>query len=281
MSSTATTPFGKHNETTAGEATLSGSTTPSSSDRPFRLEGRVALITGGTRGIGAAIAREFAEAGAQIILTGQNAATASDMAAQIGHGAIGVEYTAADHDAAAQLAQKVIEGTGRLDILVNNAAMMKPHFIHRLAEAEIDQMLAVNVKGPLFLSRALHPLLAKSSGAAVINITAAGGHRPMAGIGAYCATKAALINLTITLAREWAADGIRVNGLTPGSVATEQILPRDPARRKAFIAEMAAQNLLNRLADPGEIARVARFLASDAASYITAAILVADAGFLA
>jgi NAD(P)-dependent dehydrogenase (short-subunit alcohol dehydrogenase family) len=253
----------------------------SPADVPFRLDGRVALVTGGTRGIGAAIAQEMAAAGARVILTGRNQDAARDGAAALGDAALGLAYDGAEPDGPAKLAEEIVRQVGKLDILVNNAAVMKPHYISRLNVEEVETLFAVNVKAPLFLSKALHPLLVASDAAAVVNITAAGGHRPMAGIGAYCSTKAAWINLTVTLAKEWAADGIRVNGLTPGSVATEQILPKDPARRAAFITEMAEQNLLKRLADPSEIARTARFLASSAASYITGAVLVADGGLLA
>lgn len=251
------------------------------SDKAFRLDGRVALVTGGTRGIGEAVAREFVDAGAFVILTGRQEEAAQEAAAALGGRAVGLAYDAADPDAPEALAEAVSALGRGLDIVANNAAIMKPHFVNRLNHEEVDLLYQVNVKAPLFLTKALHPLLAESPHAAVVNITAAGGHRPMAGIGAYCSTKAAFINLTVTLAKEWAKDGIRVNGLTPGSVMTDQILPKDPAQREAFIAEMASQNLFGRLAEPAEIARVARFLASDAASYLTGSILLADAGFLA
>ena len=103
----------------------------------------------------------------------------------------------------------------------------------------------------------------------------------MAGLGAYCASKAAMINFTSTLAQEWAKDGIRVNALTPGSVATDMILPKDAAKRAAFEAEMASQNLMGRLAEPEEIARAVRFLASPAASFMTGQTMVVDGGLLA
>ena len=103
----------------------------------------------------------------------------------------------------------------------------------------------------------------------------------MRGLGAYCASKAAMINFTSTLAQEWARDGIRVNALTPGSVATEMILPKDPAKRAAFEEDMASQNLLGRLADPMEIARAVRFLASPAAAFMTGQTLIIDGGLLA
>jgi NAD(P)-dependent dehydrogenase (short-subunit alcohol dehydrogenase family) len=103
----------------------------------------------------------------------------------------------------------------------------------------------------------------------------------MRGLGAYCASKAAMRNFTSTLAQEWAKDGIRVNALTPGSVATDMILPTDPEKRASFEEDMAEQNLMKRLAEPREIARAIRFLASPAASYMTGQTLVVDGGLLA
>ncbi len=251
------------------------------SEEPFRLDGKVALVTGGTRGLGEAVARDFAAAGARVIVTGRDAAQAQTVAKSIGGDAVGYAYEAGGMAGVESLSSVVIREVGRLDVLVNNAAILKPHKIEKLTEDEFDQLFQVNVKSALFLTKALLPLLAMGKGAAVVNITAAGGHVPMAGIGAYCASKAAVLNLTRTLAKEWAVKNIRVNALTPGSIATDMILPVDPVKREKFVAEMAAMNLMNRLSDPIEIARAVRFLASDAASFITGQTLIADGGFLA
>lgn len=253
----------------------------SNADAPFRLDGKTALVTGGTRGIGAAVAEEFADAGARVLLTGRQEADVAAAVARIGRGAVGLVYDSSVDGAAERLAQEVTDKIGALDVLVNNAAILKPHFLTRVSHGELDELLSVNVKSPFFLSNGVHPLLKASGKGAIVTITAAGGHRPMPGIGAYCASKAALINFTIAMAKEWAKDGIRVNALTPGSVATDAILPKDPAKREAFVAEMASQNLFKRLADPREIARATRFLASDAASYMTGSVMTVDAGFLA
>jgi NAD(P)-dependent dehydrogenase (short-subunit alcohol dehydrogenase family) len=247
---------------------------------PFRLDGKVALVTGGTRGIGAAIAREFTAAGARVLLTGRDAGVAAAAAVEVGGQALGLAYQAGSLTAVDALAAAVRDQAGRLDILVNNAAVLKPHRIERLTEGEFDELFQVNVKSALFLSRALLPLLADARGT-VVNITALGGHAPMEGIGAYCASKAALLNLTRTLAKEWAGKGVRVNALTPGSTATDMILPKDPERRAAFIEEMGKRVLLGRIGEPVEIARAVRFLASEAASYITGQALVCDGGMLA
>ena len=251
------------------------------SDDAFRLDGRVCLITGGTRGIGAAIARDFADAGGRVIVTGRDAAQAETVAAEIGRGALGVGYDASVPGAGAVLAEWLAENVGRLDVLVNNAAILKPHNIVKLTEDEFDLLFQVNVKAAIFLCQGLRPLLAQSPAAAIVTITAAGAHVPMAGIGAYCASKAAMINFTRTLAKEWAADGIRVNALTPGTVATDMILPKDEARRAKFVEDIARQNLMKRMGEPSEIARAARFLACQASSYMTGQTLIVDGGLLA
>jgi 3-oxoacyl-[acyl-carrier protein] reductase len=254
------------------------------SAQAFRLDDRIALVTGATRGIGAAIARELACAGATLLVTGRDEARARDAAAAIvaeGGRATGFGYDAAIPRASAELAERITSEIGRLDVLVNNAAVLRPHVISKLSEAEFDELFQVNVKSALFLTRALRPLLEASGRGVVLNLTAAGAQAPMVGIGAYCASKAALVNLTRTLAKEWTPKGIRVNALTPGSTATDMILPVDPERRARFVAEMAAQNPMNRIAEPVEIARAARFLVSDAASYVTGHVLVVDGGLLA
>ena len=166
-------------------------------------------------------------------------------------------------------------------MLVNNAGILRPHMTTRVSEPELDDLLQVNLKGPVFLSCAALPLLEADGGGAIVNISALGAFQPMAGIGAYCAVKAAMVNWTTTMAREWAARGVRVNSLVPGPVATEMILPRDPDAREAFVAEMGAQTLHGRLAEPDELVGAALYLASEASRFTTGRPLFVDGGMLA
>jgi NAD(P)-dependent dehydrogenase (short-subunit alcohol dehydrogenase family) len=255
-----------------------------SANEPFELTGRVALVTGSTRGIGAAIAAEFADAGAEVFVTGRVQAEAQVVADEIaatGGTAHAVAYEAGAEGAADDLIAAVSSRVSKLDILVNNAAILRPHRVGKLSEAEFDEVFGINTRAAVFLCQGAHSLLVRSESAAIVNVTAACAHRPMAGLGAYCASKAAMLNFTSTLAQEWAKDGIRVNALTPGSVATDMILPKDPEKRAAFEADMANQNLMGRLAQPREIARAVRFLSSSAASFMTGQTMIVDGGFLA
>jgi NAD(P)-dependent dehydrogenase (short-subunit alcohol dehydrogenase family) len=247
------------------------------------LTGKVAIVTGGSRGIGRSIALGLAEAGASVVVASRTLDACRAVAREIqAAGGSGLAYACDIGDLAshAALVDAAVEGFGRLDVLVNNAGVLKPHFTLKVTPAELDHLVAVNLKGPLFLSIAAFPRLAASGGGSIINIGALGASQPMEGIGAYCAVKAAMANWTTTMAREWAAQGVRVNVLVPGTVATDMILPVDPARREQFIADMSTQNLFGRLGQPDDLVGAAIFLACDASRFTTGRSLFVDGGML-
>jgi len=250
----------------------------------FDLPGRVAIVTGSSRGIGRAIAEGFARAGARVVITSRNLDAAQPIAqgiANAGGEALAQPLEAGDLAQIDALIRHTVERFGGLDILVNNAAILRPHNIEKLTEAEFDELYRVNVKSAVFLAQRALPHLAASGHGVVINLTAVGAHAPMAGIGAYCSTKAAMINWTRVMAREWGPRGVRVNALTPGPVATDMILPRDADARAAFVRDLSSQTLLGRVAQPAEMVGPALFLASDASSFMTGQVLVVDGGMLA
>jgi len=250
----------------------------------FDLTGRVAIVTGGSRGIGRAVASGLARAGAAVVVAARDAERCLAVAAEIeaeGGRARGVAFDLSDPATLAPLVAAAVDSFGGLDILVNNGAILKPHFIERVTEAELEQLEATNVRGPVLLSRLAFPHLKASGRGAIVNLGAVAGHQPMKGLGAYGASKAAMLSWTRVMAQEWTPQGVRVNGLTPGSVATDMILPADPERREAFVAELAAQNLFDRIAEPEEMVGPVLFLASDASSFMTGQVLVVDGGLMA
>jgi NAD(P)-dependent dehydrogenase (short-subunit alcohol dehydrogenase family) len=249
----------------------------------FSLVGRVAIVTGASRGIGRALAAGFAEAGAAVVCAARTLDACEEVAAEIraaGGQAIAVRCDIADREAHTALLAATHERFGRLDVLVNNAGALKPHVTVKVTEAELDRLYEVNLKGPLFLSVAALDALAADGGGAIVNVGALCATQPMEGIGAYCAIKAALANWSITMSREWAARRVRVNTLVPGSVATDMILPVDPERRAAFITEMAEQNLFKRLSTPDDLVGTAIYLASDASSFMTGRSVYVDGGLM-
>jgi NAD(P)-dependent dehydrogenase (short-subunit alcohol dehydrogenase family) len=249
----------------------------------FSLDGRVAVVTGGGRGIGRALSEGLAAAGAAVVDASRTLDACEEVAAAIRSAGGRARAVAADVAVAADRARLVDEAVaafGRLDVLVNNAAVLKPHATEKVTEDELDAILAVDLKGPVFLSQAALPHLAASGHGSIVNISALGAFQPMAGIGAYCAVKAAMVNWTSTMAKEWTPRGVRVNAVVPGPVATDMILPRDPDRRAAFVEDMSGQTLVGRMAEPDDLVGAVVFLAGDGASFVTGRSLFVDGGML-
>jgi NAD(P)-dependent dehydrogenase (short-subunit alcohol dehydrogenase family) len=247
----------------------------------FDLTGRVAIVTGASRGIGRAIAVGLADAGASVMATSRDLAACEAVAAEIsGRGGLAQAFACdvADRSTHGSLLDATVSRFGGIDILVNNAGVLRPHFTTRVTEDELDSLLAVNLKGPLFLSVAALDHLAANGRGSIVNIGALGATQPMEGIGAYCAVKAAMANWSTTMAREWAARGVRVNVLVPGSIATDMILPTDPDRRASFIADNEGESVFGRLGDPEDLVGAAVFLAGDASAYMTGRSVFVDGG---
>jgi dehydrogenase/reductase SDR family member 4 len=249
----------------------------------FSLAGRTALVTGGSRGIGRAIALTMAACGARVAVCSRHLDACQAVADEIGS-AGGEAFAVAGNVGRAadvpNIVGAVMERFGALDILVNNAAT-NPQF-GPLIDAEdsaVDRVFEVNLQGPLRLTAAAVHAWMGEHGGNIINIASVGGIQPEALIGAYNASKAALINLTRTLSRELGGKGIRVNAIAPGLVDTDfaRVLVETPSIHDHIVGQTA----LKRHAEPDEIAGAAVFLASDASSFVTGSTLVVDGGWTA
>jgi NAD(P)-dependent dehydrogenase (short-subunit alcohol dehydrogenase family) len=249
----------------------------------FGLDGRVAIVTGASRGIGRAIALGLARAGAHVALSARKAPDLEAVAHEVtglGRRALAVAGHAgrvADLD---RLFDAVQREFGRLDILVNNAAT-NPVFgpLVGIEEAAWDKVMALNVKGYLLAAqRAARPMLAAGKGA-IVNVASTGGLRASPGLGAYSISKAAVIMLTRVLAREMGASGVRVNAIAPAIVETRfsEALWTTPEILQPYLKTTP----MGRIAQPEEMAGAVVYLASDAASYVTGQVLVLDGGHLA
>jgi NAD(P)-dependent dehydrogenase (short-subunit alcohol dehydrogenase family) len=249
----------------------------------FRLDGRVALVTGGTKGLGREIATALAEAGADIAVAARDGEAANRVAEELaqstGRRTLGI---ATDVAVAAQvdaMVERVLGSLGRVDILVNNAGINIRGPIEVLEEAAWDAVLDTNLKGPWLCCRAVAgPMKARKWGR-VINVSSMLSEISLPGRTPYASSKGGLTLLTKTLALEWARDGINVNALCPGPFATEINTPllNDPAAR----AQMEANVPLARWGDPVELGPAAVFLASEASSFMTGATLFIDGGYTA
>jgi NAD(P)-dependent dehydrogenase (short-subunit alcohol dehydrogenase family) len=255
------------------------------------LAGRVALVTGAGEGIGRATALALAEAGADVVVNDLRAEAAEAAAAaveKLGRRALAI---AADVSVVAdveRLFEKTASAMGRLDVLVNNAGLIRPVGFGHVTEADWDQTFAVNAKGVFFCMQAGAPVMAFGGGGVIVNLASIAGRGAATLSLPYAASKAAVISLTQQAARLLAGRGVRVNAICPGIVNTAFNWRLDELigvqqRRLApgeFLRERAKSVPLGRLAEPEEIAAVVVFLASPAGSYITGQTITVDGGFL-
>ncbi len=244
------------------------------------LEGKVALVTGGCRGIGKATAMAFADAGADVAISCRNQPHLDEVAKEIsetGRQALPVEAHSRKTDELKNLFDAVMDKYGKIDILVNNAAAnpaMGP--LVDMEEKVYDLIMLTNLKSYTYLSQLVGKQMASQGSGNIVNISSVGGISPDQGLGIYCMSKAGIIMLTKSMAAEMGGHNIRVNCIAPGVVKTKfsEALWSNEELMKGEMAQMA----LKRIAEPEEVARVALFFASEATPYITGQVLVMDGG---
>ncbi len=247
----------------------------------FDLTGRVALVTGGSKGLGLAMARVYAEAGADVFITSRHEDELKAAVAQIKDGNSGrVEYAVidmTDRAAVDKLGKSVEAKLGRIDILVNNAGSNLPQQIDQIKDADWDRLVELNLSSCMALARAVTPGMRQRKWGRIIHISSIMGLASKEGRNAYSATKAALVGMAKATAQDVGADGITVNCIAPGPFLTD--LPGkmlSDAEKKVF----ADRTALGRWGQPRELAGTALLLGSDAGSYITGTVLVVDGGTL-
>ncbi len=243
----------------------------------MELNGKVALVTGGSRGIGQAIAKSLAEGGARIAVAARDEARAQQTAADLpGEGHRGYAVDVADSASVDRVVKAIEEEMGSLDILVNNAGVTRDNILMRLKDDDWDAVIDTNLRGAFNTIRAVTRGMMKRRQGRIINITSVVGITGNKGQANYAASKAGLTGLTKSVARELASRGILVNALAPGYVETDMTAELPEAAREALLGQIA----LGRLGQPDDIAGVVRFLAGPAAGYITGQVLVVDGGMV-
>ncbi|MFC3774221.1 SDR family NAD(P)-dependent oxidoreductase [Mycolicibacterium holsaticum] len=246
-------------------------------DRLFDMTDRTVIVTGGTRGIGLALAEGFVLAGARVVVASRKP-DACESAAQhlrnLGGQAIGVPTHLGELDDLASLVQRTADEFGGVDVVVNNAANALAQPLGEITADALAKSHEVNLRGPVFLVQAALPHLKASPHAAVINMVSVGAFNFAPALSIYAAAKAALMSFTRSMAAEFVTSGIRVNAIAPGPVDTD-MMRKNPQQA---IDYMVGGTLMKRLATPDEMVGAALLLASDAGSYITGQVIIVDGG---
>ena len=250
----------------------------------FSLAGKVAIVTGGSRGIGRSIAVALAEAGADVCVAARKPEALEETLAAIkatGRRGIAVPTNVRDMDALQNLVNETKSQLGRIDVLVNNAGA-NPAFgpIHDLEERSFDMVMTTNVKAVFVLSKLVRAaILEHGEGGSIVNVSSTGGLRASTGLGGYSVSKAAVIMLTQVCAKEWGTDGIRVNCIAPGLIRTE--FSRALWENESILKNSVQGGALKRIGEADEMAGAALYFASPASSFTTGQTLVLDGGGLA
>lgn len=252
---------------------------PEEVDQLFDIEGRVAVITGGSRGIGRSIAHGFAAKGAKVVISSRKADMCDKVVEEItadGGDAFAVPGHMGDLDDIKTLVQATADHYGGIDIIVNNAANALAQDFGSITPEAWEKSFDVNLRGPVFLVQEALPYLRASEHASVINVSSAGGYLFSAFTHIYAAAKAGLISYTRSLAADLAPHGIRVNCMAPGTIDTDMVRAQTEERQKS----MAAAALLGRAAVPDELIGLALFMATEASSFMTGCTINYDGGLV-
>ena len=256
---------------------------PEARSARYSLEGRTALVTGATRGIGHAIARAFARAGARVLINSRKSEAVDRTVAEIraeGGVAEALAGNVSRPEELESVANAALTRYDGPDILVNNAAA-NPVFgpFTTVSSEAFDKIMAVNVKAPFELARRLVPAMIERKRGAVINISSIGGLAPEPGLGIYSVSKAAIISLTKVMAIELGPHGIRANAICPGFIKTD--FSATLWQNEALVQDVLQRTPLERLGEPNEVAQCALFLASDASAFCTGGVYLVDGGYRA
>ena len=249
----------------------------------FDLSGKVALVTGASKGIGEAMARGMAEFGATVVVSSRKQEeldAVADAFIKDGLKAIAIAANVSNPEDIQALIEQAVERCGGIDVLINNAAA-NPVFgpIQNTDQRAFDKIIDVNLRGPFELCKRVYPIMKARGGGSMINISSIGGVTPEAGIGIYSVSKAAILNLTQAMAQDWGRDNIRVNAICPGLIRTKfsEALWANEEILNRFLHHIP----LGRAGEADEVAGLACFLASDAASYCSGGAYMVDGGYLA
>ncbi|MBN1212106.1 MAG: 3-oxoacyl-[acyl-carrier-protein] reductase [candidate division Zixibacteria bacterium] len=235
---------------------------------------KTVIVTGAARGIGRVIAERFARLGAAVVVNDLDQEAVDSVARELGGQAIGIRADVTSTAEVKDLFDKTLERFGRIDVLVNNAGVTRDGLLVRMDEKDWDMVLDINLKGAFLTTRAAAKFMMKQRSGRIINISSVVGLIGNAGQVNYSASKAGLIGLTKSSARELASRGVTINAVAPGFIETEMTRKLSESARENLISQIT----LNRLGTPDDIASAVLFLASDDASYITGQVLAVDGG---